>query len=81
MANNHGIVVGNVSDKKHHTHTHVYVHADKHTEDTAVVEVDGENPRRSSSMDCLSDPDSYTWPRLSSTNQVRERHIQTYIHT
>ena len=32
---------------------------------------EGENPRRSSSMDCLSDPD--LWPRsLSSTNQVRD---------
>jgi hypothetical protein len=31
---------------------------------------EGENPRRSSSMDCLSDPN--LWPRsLSSTNQVR----------
>ena len=45
----------------------------------AVGGGEGENPRRSSSMDCLSDPD--LWPRsLSSTNQVRDTDVQTYIH-
>ena len=37
---------------------------------------EGENPRRSSSMDCLSDPN--LWPRsLSSTNQVRATYMCT----
>lgn len=65
------------------------VHADAHTDGGPLNEDDnvaadhrggeGENPRRSSSMDCLSDPD--LWPRsLSSTNQVRDN-IQTKIHT
>ena len=65
------------------------VHADAHTdgglplndgrnENVADSGGEGENPRRSSSMDCLSDPN--LWPRsLSSTNQVRATYLYIQV--